>query len=111
MNDPYSNEDVAVDERPLVDQPMPEAPATAGLVDASGQMVQAMATGMAKIAGNIAGTIAGAMAAPLTAAAATAHDGEAPQAEDEARQDDTQATASQTDEPPESRQPGTDAGN
>lgn len=110
MNDPYSNEDVAVDERPLVDQPMPEAPATAGLVDASGQMVQAMATGMAKIAGNIAGTIAGAMAAPLTAAAA-AHDGEAPQAEDEARQDDTQATASQTDEPPESRQPGTDAGN
>ena len=57
----------------FVDQPLPEPPATVRMVGASGQMVQAVATGMAEIAGNIAGTIAGAMAAPLTAAAATAH--------------------------------------
>lgn len=102
MNETYSPGDAAVDERPLVDQPLPEAPATARLMNAGGQMVQAVASGMAEVTGNIVGTIAGALAAPLTAAAATAHE-DAPEAEEEAQQRDTQASASEADGAAESQ--------
>lgn len=81
--------------------PHPSAPTNDPPMTSPAELAQAVATGMAEMAGNIGGTLVGAMAAPLTAAshAATIARGAGPDGDTDASPRGDVAPAAAASEP------------